>query len=333
MSNIDPEKVVRFVTIAKAKRGFPLRPESPTTDILIHLNLLNRDKITNAALLLFGNKPQHFFISSEVKCAQFHGTEISKPIPAYQVYKGDVFQLVDQAVDFVLSRINASIGTRDEGVDVPIEYEIPQAVVAEAIVNAIVHRDYTSNGSVQVMLFKDRLEIWNPGQLPPNLTLLKLRTSHGSFPANPLLADPMYLSGYIERLGTGTRDMVRLCEENGLRELEFKQEDVFKTVIWRNVEATGGVSGGVSGEATEEASGQVSEEVRRVILVIDDEMKRAEIQHTLQLKHDDYFRTHYIIPALESEVIEMTHPDSPNHPKQRYRLTAKGIDIRKQIEK
>jgi len=61
-----------------------------------------------------------------------------------------------------LSRINLEIGTRDTGVDVPIEYEIPRAVVAEAIVNAVAHRDYTSNGSVQVMLFRDRLEIWNP---------------------------------------------------------------------------------------------------------------------------------------------------------------------------
>jgi predicted HTH transcriptional regulator len=58
-------------------------------------------------------------------------------------------------------------------------------VVAEAIVNAVAHRDYTSNGSIQVMLFADRLEVWNPGTLPPSLTLEKLRQAHGSVPAKP----------------------------------------------------------------------------------------------------------------------------------------------------
>jgi predicted HTH transcriptional regulator len=57
-------------------------------------------------MLLFGKQPQRFIISSEVRCVQFHGNEIVKPIPAYQVYKGDVFQLVNQAADFILSRIN-----------------------------------------------------------------------------------------------------------------------------------------------------------------------------------------------------------------------------------
>jgi predicted HTH transcriptional regulator len=95
-------------------------------------------------------------------------------------------------------------------------------VVAEAIVNAVVHRDYTSNASVQVMLFKDRLEIWNPGVLPPNLTLQSLRGPHASIPANPLLAEPMYLTKYIERMGTGIRDMIDCCKAAGLSEPEIR---------------------------------------------------------------------------------------------------------------
>ena len=76
--------------------------------------------------------------------------DIGKPIPSYQVYKGTVFALVDQAVDFVMSKINLSVGTRAAGPQAPVRYEIPREVVAEAIVNAVAHRDYTSNGSVQV---------------------------------------------------------------------------------------------------------------------------------------------------------------------------------------
>ena len=73
-------------------------------------------------------------------------------------------------------------------------YEIPKEVVTEAIVNAVAHRDYTNKGSVQVMLFADRLEVWNPGRLPPPLTLDKLRVAHASVPGNPLLAESLYLA-------------------------------------------------------------------------------------------------------------------------------------------
>lgn len=209
-------------------------------------------------------------------------------------------------------------------------YKLIDYMYKEAIVNAIVHRDYTSNGSVQVMLFKDRLEIWNPGQLPPNLTPSKLLASHGSFPANPLLAEPMYLAGYIERLGTGTLDMFHLCSENGLSGPDFIQDDVFKTIIGRNVEIAGQATGETSGEATGEVA-LVKEAIRRVVMVTNGELKRSEIQETLQLKHDDFFRIHYMLSALSAGFIEMTYPDNPTHSKQKYRLTAKGESYKKQL--
>ena len=54
------------------------------------------------------------------------------------------------------------------------------------------------------------------------------------------------------------------------------------------------------------------------------EMSRKQMQDVLALKHEDHFRTAYLIPALASGVIEMTLPDKPRSSKQRYRLTAKG---------
>ena len=72
------------------------------------------------------------------------------------MYKGNAFALVDQAVDFVMSKIALRVGTRAQGPQADVRYEIPREVVAEAVVNAVAHRDYTSHGSVQVMLFPDR---------------------------------------------------------------------------------------------------------------------------------------------------------------------------------
>ncbi|WOX56408.1 DUF4062 domain-containing protein [uncultured Methanoculleus sp.] len=221
IEDLDPERIARFIRTARKTRQFPLVDGASPQELLEHLNLLDDGQLTNAAVLLFGKQPQRFLISSELKCAHFHGTEVAKPIPSYQVYKGTVFDLVNAAVDFVLSKIALAVGTREAGPQAPVQYEIPKEAVAEAIVNAVAHRDYTSNGSVQVMLFSDRLEVWNPGELPPSLTLEKLRQAHGSVPGNPLLAEPMYLAGYIERMGTGTRDMIRHCIEAGLPEPDF----------------------------------------------------------------------------------------------------------------
>ena len=288
------------------------------------MNLLHKGLPTNAAVLLFGRQPQRFLITSEVKCAHFHGVEVAKPIPSYQVYKGTVFDLVDQAVDFVLSKINLWVGTRQAGSQVPVEYEIPREVVTEAIVNAVAHRDYTSNGSVQVMLFADRLEIWNPGALPPSLTLETLRQPHGSMPANPLLAEPMYLTRYIERMGTGIRDMIQKCREAGLPEPEFAVSDGFTVRIRRKAgEATGEATGEVTGEAT----GEVTGEVIRLLHVLIGEMKRAELQESLQLRHEDYFREAYLVPALKTGLIEMTIPDKPRSGNQKYRITPKGRQV------
>jgi hypothetical protein len=132
---------------------------------LAHLNLLDGREPSHAAVLLFGRDPQRFLLTSEVKCLHFHGTEVRKPIPSYQIYKGTVFELVDQALDFVMSKIARRVGTRALGPVAPVDYELPREAVAEAIVNAVAHRHYTSNASVQVMLFTDRLEVWTRQQL------------------------------------------------------------------------------------------------------------------------------------------------------------------------
>jgi len=233
LEDLDPERMAWFIRTARTTRRFPLPEDAAPRELLEHLNLLDAGQVTNGAILLFGAEPHRFLISSEIKCAHFHGTEVAKPIPSYQVYKGTVFDLVDAAVDFVLSKINLSVGTREVSTQAPVRYEIPKEVVTEAIVNAVAHRDYTSNGSVQVMLFTDRLEVWNPGALPPSLTLEKLRVAHGSVPGNPLLAEPMYLTGHIERMGTGTPDMIRRCREAGLPEPEFTVTDGFKIIVYR----------------------------------------------------------------------------------------------------
>ena len=325
MDDLAADRIRRFVGIARRARGFPLAEDTAPEHVLQHLNLLNKGRPTHAALLLFGKVPQRFLISSEIKCARFHGTQVAKPIPFYQVYKGTVFDLVDQALDFVLSKIDLAVGTREHSTQAPVAYEMPPEVVREAIVNAVAHRDYTSNGSVQVMLFSDRLEVWNPGTLPPSLTLEKLRHPHGSVPGNPLLAEPLYFTKYIERMGTGTGDMIQRCRHAGLAEPEFTLTDGFVITIRRKPgRAFAAVGGQVTGEVAGEVTGEVTGEVRKLVSVCRDAMTRKKLQESLLLRGEENFRKLYLVPALEAGYIEMTIPDKPNSRLQKYRLTAQG---------
>lgn len=329
-ADLDPERMTRFLREARRERAFPLRETASPEELLTHLNLLNDGRLTHAAVLLFGRQPQRFLISSEVKCAHFHGTQATKPIPSYQVYKGTVFELVDQAVDFVLSKINLAVGTRAGGTQAPVAYEIPAEVVREAVVNAVAHRDYTSNGSVQVMLFSDRLEVWNPGTLPPSLTLAKLREPHASVPGNPLLAEPLYLAKYIERMGTGTGDMISRCRAAGLAEPEFTLADGFKITVRR---APGGayvaVGGQVVGLDTAQPESQPesrpeSLEVRVLRLLTAEPLAKAGLSSGLRQKEISGQLNKVIRLMLAEQTIEYTIPDKPSSRLQKYRLTAKG---------
>ena len=235
LNDLPQDKIQTFLEVARRERNYPLPVKTTREKALTHLNLLDNGSPTHAAVLLFGKEPQRFLPTSEVKCMHFHGTTVRKPIPSYQIYKGTAFELVDQAADFVLSKINRHIGTRAESVQAPATYELPKEAVTEAIVNAVAHRDYTSNASVQVMLFADRLEVWNPGELPPSLTPERLREPHASIPRNPLIAEPLYLARYIEKAGSGTLDMIDRCGEAGLPSPDFEERaGQFVTTIWRD---------------------------------------------------------------------------------------------------
>jgi len=235
LKHLSRKRIDWFLETARRERSFPLKPNTTTQALLTHLNLFEKGKLTNAAILLFGSEPQRFHRTAETKCIHCHGTDYRRPFASQQIYTGDLFEQADQARDFVLSKINRSVGVRDESNIAPASYELPPDAVGEAIVNAIAHRDYHSNGSVEVRLFTDRLEIWNPGRLPGTVTMEDLRIDHPSVPNNPLMAESLYLTRYIEKAGSGTQRMIELCREAGLPEPQFEQRSGFFVItLWRD---------------------------------------------------------------------------------------------------
>jgi len=235
IADIAPERVSWFLQKAKEERNFPLAVTTSPSAALTHLNLTDKEDPSCGAVLLFGKNPQKFFPVATIKCLSFHGTVVEKPIPSYQIYEGPLFNQVDLALDFVMSKINRSVIPSDKEPASDVRYEIPLKVVREAIVNAVAHRDYASNASVQVSVFSDRVEVRNPGSLPAGWTLDRLKNPHTSVPKYPLIIKPLFLARYAEQAGTGTLDMITLSREAGIPEPDFEQQgDEFVVTLWRN---------------------------------------------------------------------------------------------------
>ncbi|MDD3925469.1 MAG: DUF4062 domain-containing protein [bacterium] len=333
LDDLDEEKISIFLRRARKTRGYALDEHTEPHGVLEHLNLLSNGRPSHAAILLFGKRPQRFLISSEVKCMHFHTTQVRKPIPSYHIYKGTVFELVDQAVDFVMSKIDLWVGTRAESTQVPVQYEIPAEVVREAIVNAVAHRNYTSNASVQVMLFPDRLEVWNPGELRPPLTLEKLTQPHPSLPGNPLIAEPLYLTKYIEKAGSGTLDMIELCRDAGLRPPEFRMDVgcFILTIRRKDRNLT------EQAEQPESSTSPVpvqyqSLEGRVLDLLREDDLPTSIISKNLgQSRVSGQLKV--VLNRLLSEAfIEYTIPEKPNSRYQKYRLAERGRERLKRLK-
>ncbi|MFH0731584.1 MAG: DUF4062 domain-containing protein [Candidatus Omnitrophota bacterium] len=238
LSDIDENKVKWFLKTARSKRNFPLGLDASVTDIFIHLKLLKDGKLTNAAILLFGKNPRKFFDQAKIKCVQLPSTEVVKPFSSYHIYEEEnLFEQVDKAVSFVLDAIKFPVIQQSHTVQVARPREIPEFAIHEAIVNAVAHRDYNTTSSVQVMVFLDRVEIWNSGTLPGNLKVEDLRKPHSSHPSNPTLASVLFFGDYIQQVGSGTTEMIRQCKEHGLPEPEFisVRNLEFKTILARDV--------------------------------------------------------------------------------------------------
>lgn len=171
-------------------------------NVLEKLKLVVDGKLRNAAVILFGKNPQSFFPNAKLRCAVFGTMDTSFTVDMKD-FEGDLFYLIKRAEEYILENIH--IGMRIEGlrrVDVP---EIDKEAFREAIINAFCHRDYYEYDSVNIAIFKDRVEIRNPGLLYGGLTIERIKSEMVSERRNELIADMFHEIHFIEKWGRGIR--------------------------------------------------------------------------------------------------------------------------------
>ena len=103
---IELKKVDESLALTRRKGKVRLPEKIDAMGVLGKLKLIDRERhVANAGLLMFGEAPQKWFVSSEVKCAQFYGDKVVKPMPNYRIFEGDTMELVENALAFVMSRV------------------------------------------------------------------------------------------------------------------------------------------------------------------------------------------------------------------------------------
>lgn len=193
LSDISPRKLKEFLKASGLKHG-------TVENSLNKLKLASDGKMRNAAVILFGKKPQSFFPNAKLRCAVFGTADTSSTIDMKD-YEGDLFYLIERAREYVLKNIH--IGMRVEGlrrVNVP---EIDEEALREAIINAFCHRDYHEYDSVNIAVFKDRVEVKSPGLLYGGLTIEQIKKGNVSERRNELIAEMFHKVHFIEKWGRG----------------------------------------------------------------------------------------------------------------------------------
>ncbi|MEI6044117.1 MAG: ATP-binding protein [Chloroflexota bacterium] len=194
---------------------------------------------TNAGMVLFGDTPQDFIRHSEVVCVLFSDQTGLRRYRDRRILNGTLTQQVTQIEAFLTSNLKMSAEMRGfHRVDLP---DYPIEALREAVVNALVHRDYSIAGeTIRIFYFPDRIEIHSPGLLMPGINLESLK--RGQFlskPRNTVLCDVMKdLPGnYMERMGSGIKFMVDIMRELGKPEPAFREEGEFIVTFWNGIES------------------------------------------------------------------------------------------------
>ncbi|MEA3487165.1 MAG: ATP-binding protein, partial [Thermodesulfobacteriota bacterium] len=201
-------------------------------DVLLRkLHLVEGPYLKRAAALLFHEDPEQYVTGAYVKIGFFRTD--SDLIYQDEIH-GNLFQQVDSAIDLLLTKyMKAYISY--EGIQRVERYLFPVPALREALLNAIIHKDYSSGVPIQISVYEDKIYFWNNGRLPENWTVERLLEKHSSQPFNPLIANAFFRTGLIEAWGRGIEKMLNECKQHGADPPVFDYEPSGLMLLFKGI--------------------------------------------------------------------------------------------------
>ena len=189
-------------------------------DIGIFVPISKRLQPSNGGVLLFGIDRTKIFPDAVIKCVRFKGVHRVNAID-HLIIDTHLPNAIDEILHFISKNtFTAAKITRKQRVDVP---QYPPAAIREAVINAVAHTDYSIKGaSIIVAIFDDRIEIANPGAIPPGLTLAEA-IAGSSRARNRVIMKTFHLLKLVETWGSGLRKIIDACQQNGLKDPLFEE--------------------------------------------------------------------------------------------------------------
>ena len=249
VNDLDDRRLRDYFGRIRREASIPDRDSEEWRQLLQNLELATvqagHTMATVDGMLLFGSSVGRFLPQSGIRAVCYPGPDPGYETHADEQIKGPLVPLgsldgspletgvVDRAMDFV--RRNTSVSSRLEGARRVDRRDYPEEAVREVIVNSLVHRDYSIEGTdVMLSIFADRLEVQSPGRLPNTVTIDAMR-SGARYSRNQTLVNTMRDYDYVDARGMGIRNKVipAMAAHNGT-DPEFIEEDYRFTVrLWK----------------------------------------------------------------------------------------------------
>ena len=314
LSALNQEKLEQY--IKKLKNGKPNLANLPDGEIYELMSITRNQEVTLSTTLLFSPYPQAYFPQLCIIATVLPGNEMGQVgemgerFLDNQRIEGSISEMLQGAIQFVRKNmrtktiVNPDTGEREDRTDYPL------LAVREALVNALVHRDYsihTEGMPIQILMFENRLEIRNPGGIYGRIKMDQLGKVQPDT-RNPVLASALEVLGITENRYSGIPTIRRELEAYHLREPEFVEERgnfivrFYKEILDRR----------------QSVSEQQTEEVRNLVLFCKTPRTRKEICEYLGLSSMSYAIQTHIMPLVEQGIIRLSIPDKPKSSKQLY---------------
>jgi len=339
--DLDEGRVRGAVMYGVEKGRMPASSATESTwTLLDKLAMVENGKLKNAAAVLFAKRTTAYpqFL---LRMARFRGQEKREFIDNMRL-RGNFFELLDAGMAFLFKHLNQNgvvKGLRREE-----QLEIPQEALREALTNALCHRLMDSpSGSVGIAVFDDRVEIENTGHLPNELTVETIKKPHRSFPQNPIVAEALFKTAFLESWGTGVDRIVQACKTAGLPEPEYGTDGLFVWITFKRMNYGSSIVTGTSSNTnsntntssntssnTESDTNPISALVGDYAsLPLSDRHKEVlsycmiardshEILKHIHMTYHNKNISKYINQLIDAGLLERTIPDKPKHPNQKY---------------
>ena len=320
LTSLDTDALAEyFVRLKKAKPNLAMQPKEK---ILRLQGLTDKEKPTVAGLMLMGEYPQAYFPQLSVTAMVVDGTEFGavgtggERFIDNQRIEGTLMQMLEGTLAFIRRNTRTST-VIDEGGKRADRPEYPVVAVREIVLNALIHRDYsihTDNSPIRVILYRDRLEVENPGGLYGRITVDEL----GKMAAdtrNPFIAGGLEVILGTENRFSGIPTILREMELARLTPPLFEsRRGVFRVTLFNKRLAS-----------PQKEVGMLPEPMRKILAYCTKPRGRNEIAQLLGIATPSYVVVKYLRPLVEMGKLQLTLPNAPKSKNQKY-ITVRGAE-------